>query len=651
MAVTMAPDIFLAMPDESASSPPVAWREDGTPFSPQFDDIYRNAGGGLAQARHVFLGGCSLLPASRSPSAWAGATRWGVLENGFGLGLNFLATRVAWESDPDRPTQLFYTAIEAWPPDASDLVRSAAPYPELQQAAGELAAQWSGLSRGVHRLQFAQGQIQLTLVIAPIRQALRELSGQYDSIYLDGFSPVRNPEMWNSEVIAGIARHANPGARAATWCVARSVRDALAANQFHVERVPGLPPKRQALRASYQPVHVHARPLPMGHVHSAGACAVIGAGLAGAAAAHALARRGWQVTVLDRADYPAAGASAVPAGLFVPHVTPDDDSLARLSRAGIRATLAFARGTLTPNVDYAASGVLERPTPGKRRLPQTWPPESPGFSHGPRSPITQEKVGAASATLDKFHPALWHPQAGWMRPAALVAALLATSSVSFQGKTPIRSVQPEGVRWRLVSDRPLPLFDLVVIAAGLETAALAVAPWLPLHALAGQVAYGAQPLTGSPTFPVNGNGYLIPLPADVGRLGWVSGSTFARDQTHSVQTAAAHAANAAQLAALLPATAAAVARAWGNGSTHAWSGVRATLPDHLPAIGACAPVPRRLGTARTALPIQVLTGLGARGLSLALLCAHILAAQLHAEPLPVSRSLARRLQASRFASH
>ncbi len=42
------------------------------------------------------------------------------------------------------------------------------------------------------------------------------------------------------------------------------------------------------------------------------------------------------------------------------------------------------------------------------------------------------------------------------------------------------------------------------------------------------------------------------------------------------------------------------------------------------------------------------TGLGARGLTLAVLAGELLVATLHGEPLPVARSLARRLRARRF---
>jgi tRNA 5-methylaminomethyl-2-thiouridine biosynthesis bifunctional protein len=87
----------------------VSWDDDGTPRSPRFDDIYRSAAGGLEQAQHVFLDGSGL------GAAWAGRARWRVLEAGFGLGLNFLATWHAWRCDPQRPRLLHFVSIEAWP--------------------------------------------------------------------------------------------------------------------------------------------------------------------------------------------------------------------------------------------------------------------------------------------------------------------------------------------------------------------------------------------------------------------------------------------------------------------------------------------------------------------------------------------------------
>src|SRR5665647_3488732 len=169
----------------------VEWQPDGTPRSPRFQDIYRSSTGGLEQARHVFLHGCGL------PGAWAGRPQWRILETGFGLGLNFLAAWKAWKEDPQRPRMLHFASCDAWPVAAADLLRSAAPYPELQPLAEQLSRQWFGLLPGVHRLVFEDGHVLLTLDIRDVKKALRERGYHADSVFLDGFDPQSNPAMWD----------------------------------------------------------------------------------------------------------------------------------------------------------------------------------------------------------------------------------------------------------------------------------------------------------------------------------------------------------------------------------------------------------------------------------------------------------------------
>ncbi len=636
----------------------VHWRADGIPVSARFGDVYRSAGtdgqGGLAQAREVFLRGCGLLPDGSGPPAWAGTARWAVLETGFGLGLNFLATWLAWRQDPRRPRQLFYSTIEADVVEVDDLLRSAAPFPELDALARELARQWHGLLPGVHRLAFDAECVQLTLAIGDALPALGELSGAHDSLFLDGFDPERNPAMWSLDTLRAAARLARPGARAASWCVARSVREHLATCGFEVERVPGLAPKRHALRARL--VHPWTRPLtPVGPPPPPGRCAIVGAGLAGASVARSLALRGWQVTVFERAGEPATGASGLPAGVVAPHVSPDDRPLSRLTRAGARATLARARLLLREGTDFAASGVLERHEPGKRRQPASWAdlaarPAARAQTLGPDEPLTQARARQAGLVPDAAHPVLWHGLAGWVRPTALVRAMLATPGVSWRCGVTVAAIRRDHSGWRLegAAGTALAEAELVVVAAGYDSLALAGGP-LPLHPLRGQLATGPMPGgaldEALPPFPVNGHGSLIAhLPGADGPR-WVSGSSFERASTRTTITADEHAANRARLQALLPAAAEALDAQWADGRASAWAGVRATLPDRLPAVGAW-PQP---GT-DDPRPLQLCTGLGARGLTLAVLCGELLAAELHDEPLPLARSLARVLRASRFGA-
>ena len=644
------------------------WRADGTPVSPRFGDIYRSVGvegdAGLAQSRQVLLHGCGLLPDESDEAAWAGADRWAVLETGFGLGLNFLATWQAWRQDARRPARLFYSAVEAWPPEPADLLRSAAPFPELMSLAAELAADWHGLLPGVHRLVLEGGRVQLTLAIDEVQSALKALSGEHDAIFLDGFNPARNPEMWSLPVMQAVARLARPGARAASWCVAHEVRAHLAACGFEVERVPGLPPKRHALRAVYQPRWTSRRraawdePVRMQHPAR---CIVLGAGLAGASAAYSLAQRGWQVTVLDRAAEPAAGASGLPAGVVAPHVSPDDRPLSRLTRAGVRATLDRARMLLREDIDFGITGVLERHAPGERRLPAGWLEHADSVAQRAASrdaddPLTRAQAALAGAPLDEQQRALWHAEAGWIRPAALVRAMLGTPGVSWRGGVTVARLAPRGDHWQVhdaAAGQCLAEAELVIIAAGFDSLALlseASGSAPPLHALRGQVAFGPMPGGAGndalPPFPVNGHGSLIAhLPGNAGPW-WITGSSFERGNMRAELLPGDHVHNRQRLHELLPGAAAALDTQWNDGRAQAWAAVRATLPDRLPAVGAWGHAETREGAAP--LPLHLLTGLGARGLTLGVLCGELLAAGLHGEALPVERALAQRLRAGRW---
>lgn len=658
----------------------VVWREDGMPANPRFGDVYRSRGlqgdGGWSQARHVFLKGCELLVdanTSEQPgaTAWAHAPRWHVLETGFGLGLNFLATWHAWREDAARPQRLFYSAVEAWPPEASDILRSAAPFRELIPLAQELAARWQGLLPGIHRLEFEGGRIQLTLAVGQAQPMLAEMTGQFDSIFLDGFRPRLNPQMWDLHTLKAVSRLARRGALAASWCVKGEVRERLISCGFVVKRVAGLPPKRHALRALFDPRwepkgRAEAPALPLPTKTEPRRCLIIGAGLAGASCAYSLAQRGWQVTVMDRAAEPASGASGLPAGIVSPHVSPDDRPLSRLTRAGARATLTRATALLTEGVQFAATGVLERHAPGERRLPANWhTPSDTESTQATTYPATDhktiEKALQAAVPFNESDLALWHEQAGWIKPAALVRAMLAAPGIEWRAHQNAHRIEPatssDAPAWRVLDESGAVLAeaDLIVIAAGFDTRALA-AVTLPLNALRGQVAFGPMPGgahdAALPPFPVNGHGSLIShLPGQNGAI-WVTGSTFERGNSRAELHPADHTHNRDRLAELLPLAAAAVDQQWTDGQAQAWAAVRATLPDRLPAIGSwgVTMVSSVADEPTRAAPLQLCTGFGARGLTLTVLCGEILACWLHGEPLPIERSLAERLRAGRFTA-
>src|SRR5207302_179646 len=147
---------------------------------------------------------------------------------------------------------------------------------------------------GAHRLELDAGRIVLTLFFSDIK-LLRELRLAADAIYLDGFSPARNPDMWSHALLRAASRLAAPGATAATWSVAAPVRAALEAAGFAVEKAAGFGNKKEMLRARYMREANFASTLKRNAV-------VIGAGLAGAAVCERLCARDAKEDASQRAS-------------------------------------------------------------------------------------------------------------------------------------------------------------------------------------------------------------------------------------------------------------------------------------------------------------------------------------------------------------
>lgn len=602
----------------------VDWRADGSPHSPRFDDIYRSASGGLEQARHVFLGGCGL------PAAWAGQAHWRILETGFGLGLNFLAAWRAWKDDAQRPGLLHFTSIEAWPVEAGDLVRSAAAYPELAPLAEELAQQWFGLTHGFHRLSFEGGRVLLTLCIGDAKPMLREQDFAADSVFLDGFDPRRNPDMWDLRVLQSVAKLCRRGTGLASWTVAGTVKQDLRQCGFEVVRADGLPPKKHCLKAVFSPAW-EPRRLRQANTVAPGRCVVVGAGLAGAAAAASLARRGWQVQVLDAAPQPASGASGSPAGLLVPHTSPDDNVLSRLSRRGVRMALSEAVGRLREGLDWQRIGVLEHRAGAEDGLPADASHPLACWS----APASAQRK--AQALLPADAQACWHEQAAWLRPGALVQAWLSQPGIRFTGRARVARVERAGDAWQLLDDEgeTLATADFLVVATAHESAAL-LPQAVPLQAVRGQVSWALrEDGTAAPPWPVNGQGYFLPAFPTANGPAWLCGASFVRDDCDVDVRPAEHAANLDKLAALLPAMAPQLAPAFAAGRVQGWAGVRCASSDRRPLLGEMAP------------GLWLAAALGSRGLTFAALCGELLAAGLHGEPLPLESRLAAALDAHR----
>ncbi|MEM8730529.1 MAG: tRNA (5-methylaminomethyl-2-thiouridine)(34)-methyltransferase MnmD [Pseudomonadota bacterium] len=204
----------------------VSWRPGEVPVSDRFDDPYYSLENGVDETRHTFLSGNDL------PARFCDGFQ--VAELGFGTGLNFLTTLMAWPG----AGQLRYTGFEAFPMAADDMVRALAVFPALPYRDALVACWRAG------RFPVEIGPAWLDLRFGDARTCLPGWEQTADAWYLDGFAPARNPELWEPGLMAEVARHTAPGGTLATYTAAGHVRRSLEAAGFTVSRQPGYGRKR-----------------------------------------------------------------------------------------------------------------------------------------------------------------------------------------------------------------------------------------------------------------------------------------------------------------------------------------------------------------------------------------------------------------------
>ncbi len=214
----------------------LSWREGDVPVSTRFDDPYFSLAGGLAETGHVFLAGNDL------PKRFRDGFHIGEL--GFGTGLNFLAAVRCW-IDAGVTGRLDFTSFEAYPLSRDQMARALSAFPDLATLAEALLAGWEQRDGPIRIGDTAR----LTLIEGDARRTLPAWTGAADAWFLDGFSPARNPELWQPDLMAQVARHTAPKGTAATYTAAGFVRRGLQDAGFTVTRTTGFARKRHMSRA------------------------------------------------------------------------------------------------------------------------------------------------------------------------------------------------------------------------------------------------------------------------------------------------------------------------------------------------------------------------------------------------------------------
>ncbi|MBY6186032.1 bifunctional tRNA (5-methylaminomethyl-2-thiouridine)(34)-methyltransferase MnmD/FAD-dependent 5-carboxymethylaminomethyl-2-thiouridine(34) oxidoreductase MnmC [Marinobacter hydrocarbonoclasticus] len=644
----------------SASTPPntlesarIDWSDPAAPVSAQFDDVYFSKHDGAAETDYVFL------QHNHLPSRWADHPRrhFTVAETGFGTGLNLL---VLWqrfnahcEQHPEAHCQrLHFVSFEKYPLSVTDMSRAHRQWPQFEALAAELRAHYPPATSGCHRLVLQGGQVVVDLWFGDVLEQLPTLdggnSGIVDAWFLDGFAPSKNPDMWQPVLFNEMARLSRPDATFATFTAAGIVRRGLKDAGFDVEKVPGFGRKREMARGRIAAGQTASAPAPQ----TPQSAVIVGGGLASAATALGLVRRGVAVTLCSQDRGPAQGASGNRQGAIYPLLNQADDGLSRF----YQQAFPLARQSLLDmvaaghTVAHDLSGVLQLSIDDKsqdrlRALAEVGFPSE--VAHG-----VDAQTASSIAGVPLTRGGLYYPLGGWLCPAQLTHALLTEAQnsglLTLAYGHAMTGLQYDGQNWQLSFEGASALSSpLVILAMGHRSSGFEATAPLPLNPVRGQISYPkARAITGELKTVLCADGYLVP--ADEGRL--TCGASFGRGDDSSDWRDA----DRDEIAQRMN-------RSFGR---EGWdeelelddsgrAAVRAAVRDHLPLVG---PVPEWDTLAEwqpgEPLPNQpglhLLTGLGSRGLCSAALCAELLVSQLMDEPRPQSQEQQARLAPGRF---
>ena len=621
------------------------WR-DGQPFSALFDDIYFSRQSGMEESRHVFL------QHNRLPERWRRLTAplFTIAETGFGTGLNFLCAWQLWAQCAPPQARLHFVSTEKYPLSHDDLVHALALWPPLAEFSAKLLGQYRELAPGWQQLRFDDGRVTLTLLLGDASETLPQLRASVDAWFLDGFAPAKNPHLWQPELFAQVARLSASAASFATFTAAAAVRRGLQAAGFTVEKVAGFGSKREMLRGEYTG-HVASRPaLP------AKQAIVIGGGIAGAASAYSLARRGWRVTLIERHHALAQEASGNPQGILYPRLSGHDIPLSRVALLGFLYTRRQLQELLPKGRDWDDCGLLQQAFNAReaRRCAEV-------LARGlPADLVRLVEAEAATrlAGLAMPHGGLWFPNGSWVHPPALCRALAAQAGITLQTSLQALHLRPHAEGWQVCDDNArLAAAPVVVICAANDSAAFEQTAHLPLQAVRGQITQLPQTAASKALKAVVcTEGYISPARAGMHCLG----ATFVPEDRELELRPAEQAENLSMLEQLSPALYQALGGSALEGAPlPGRAALRCVAPDYLPMAGPLLDAPRlaerylpgsRLPAAH--LPwldgLYINTGHGSKGLLTAPLCAETIAALLEQEPLPMDAALARALDPNRF---
>ncbi|GAB5565900.1 MAG: tRNA (5-methylaminomethyl-2-thiouridine)(34)-methyltransferase MnmD [Winogradskyella sp.] len=202
-----------------------------------WNEQYHSIHGAINEANHVFIkhGLLYFFENVSKPKSM------NILEIGFGTGLNVFLTFLKAE---ELHQTIDYVGVEAYPVSIDEI--SQLNYIDLISKEHQLEFE------KLHKVSWEnQHEITTHFKLEKQKKFFKKIDVEntFDIIYFDAFGPRVQPELWTEDIFAIMFKAIREKGVLVTYSAKGSVRRAMQAVGFKVERLPGPPGKREMLRA------------------------------------------------------------------------------------------------------------------------------------------------------------------------------------------------------------------------------------------------------------------------------------------------------------------------------------------------------------------------------------------------------------------
>ena len=208
-----------------------------------WNEQYHSIHGAIQEANHVFIKhGLLFYFQSCHPKLDSDFHPINILEIGFGTGLNAFLTFLKTE---ELQLSINYVGVEAYPVKTEEIQQLN--YVEL------ISKQHKAEFEKMHLVPWEKQQdISPTFKLEKQEKFFKDITDQnhFDIIYFDAFGARVQPELWTEDNFKIMYKALKDQGVLVTYSAKGSVRRAMQAVGFTVERLPGPPGKREMLRAT-----------------------------------------------------------------------------------------------------------------------------------------------------------------------------------------------------------------------------------------------------------------------------------------------------------------------------------------------------------------------------------------------------------------